>query len=221
MYSVLLQQIEKSNSNSIQIIMSNYNYTDQDELLINLTEYLKKKTEISVREMLTTDEMLLFNNYFNTDFIGQYFLTTPSLSEEFGSKREVDIVIIYQLVEFMKKLGLFNSEKTLLKDGYFKHSPPFELIMRVKDSSNTWIDYRSIYLEPKIEINFEKKIKTEDSSFMIEAKSGRISFNNVKIQKIEVKITFSLNCMLIILIIIYYMYHEQIVSIEKYFYLSP
>ena len=145
---------------------------------------------MSFREHFSLDEMLLLNDYYNTDFIGQYFVTTPSLSEEFGGKRKVDFVIIYQSVEFMKKLGLFNPEKMLLKDGYFKYSLPFVLIMRVKDSSNTWIDYRSIYLEPKIEINFEKKKKTKDSSFMIEAKSGKFSFKNIKIQKIEETIVF-------------------------------
>ena len=141
-----------------------------------------ERKEISFRNKLPTDKILLLNDYLNTDFIGQYFVTTPSLSEEFGGKRKVDFIITNQSDELIKKLSLFNSEQMLLNNGDFIFSFPFLFIMRVKDSSNTWIDNRSINLEPKIEINFEKKIKTKDSSFMIEAKSAKISFNYVKIQ---------------------------------------
>ena len=165
--------------------MSDYINVDLVEMLYSQTKNLTERIEISFREYIPFDVMLYLNDYFNTDFIGQYFVTTPSLSEEFGKNRKVDFAIGKQSVELMKKLGLYHAEPLFSKNGDLILSAPISFILRVKDSSNAWIDFRSVYLEYKMEINFEKIIKTKDSSFMIKAKTGKFSLKNFKIQQFK------------------------------------
>ena len=132
-----------------------------------------------------SDNIHLYDDYLNTDFIGKHFVTTPSLLEEFGENRKVDFEFGAKSVELMKNMGLYHLEPLFSKNGDLIFPFPILLIFRVQDSSHTWIDYRSVYIDLKEEISINKILKTKDSSFKIKFKSSKLLLNIVKIKNLR------------------------------------
>ena len=180
---------ELNNSTSLQLfILARAEDQVNEANLKLLLGYQNKDSEVqglSIRQIWISQGFDSFvDNYLTTDFIGQYYQTTPSLSEQFGGNRKVDFVFEYTSKKIGDLKNFYKHENLLNSNGDLFLNIPYILVMKVKNKSSSWVDFRNAYIEPAIKANVQFTKDTQKGILKLELKSLKLKVSNLKIFKL-------------------------------------